>query len=199
MNTKPGITTDPRPGDMLWLIREGPKISVKLVCPECRGNGFTYDVMIPCSTCSGHEFTRSQVQTYEVVGSVKVHKVTYPTGFDELPLVEVLRPPLYLLATYENDVVQMCEDYWEDFEKGRIHAGAYLQIVKDMKMLHTSYEEAVNAANELTNYNIQDACDVERTMLYDRPEDVFKATAVGQAKADSVEIFKETKIENVLC
>lgn len=191
---------DPTPGEVYWLIRESyTRTPIKLVCPSCRGNGFTSSVLYPCSNCSGKEFIRKQVTTYEVVGSVKIRSISYQLGEDESPTVEVLRPPLYLLSTYENDVVKMCEDYWEDFEKGRTHAGAYAHVVKDVKMLCPSYEAAVERANDLTNYNIQDACDQEKTVLYDRPEDVFRQTAVGQAKADSVEIFKETEIEKVLC
>lgn len=189
---------DVKPGDQVWLIRKGLSVGIKLVCPDCRGVGFAGDIMIPCNTCDGYEYIRKEVPTFEVVGAVKVRSVTH-TGEHDDPVVEILRPPLFLLDAYGNNVIEMCKDYWDDFEKGRSHAGAYPQTIRDLSHLTLTYEEAVERANELTNYHIQDACDQEKTVLYDRPEDVFRQTAVGQAQADTVEIFKETAIEEALC
>jgi len=187
-----------RMGDTLWMIRKGVSVPIKLVCPACRGTGFLESVVVACFNCDGAEFVTKDVPTYEVVGSVRVSAVGFPLGQDE-PVIEVLRPPLYLLSAYKGDIRTLCEDYWEDFDKGKSHAGAYRVVVRDLNMLAATFDEAIDQANEITNFNIQDACDKEKTMLYDRPEDIFRQTAVTQAKADTVEIFKETEIEPALC
>lgn len=188
------------PGEYVWLIRKGKSVNIKLLCPSCQGVGFLGSVMAPCDECAGSEYITQEIPTFEVVGAVRVRMVTWSEKDGEFyPSVEILRPPLYLLDAYSNNVIEMCKDYWDDWESGMSNAGAYAQTITDMDLLCKTYEEALEIAADRTNWHIQDACDLQKTVLYDKPEEVFKQTEVTQAQADSVEIFKEAEIEDALC
>ena len=189
---------DVKIGDKLWVLRSGISRMIKLTCPSCRGTGCAGDYMIPCSRCAGMSYIVRDSITVEIMSQVRIEdiQVFHHSSQGTTRKFSVLRPPLYLLDAYSNNLQQMCRDYWDDFEKGAAHASAYKSLVDDGNMVFMTYDEAMEQAKLLNNWNIQDICDKEKTTLYDPAETPFDE--VDTASADSVTIFKVTKIEEAL-
>lgn len=183
-------------GQFLWMLKIGEPVGVKLMCPYCRGVGSTDDVTRPCLSCAGQGHVTKFLPFFTLLGSVKVESFTYVPVDGSLHLT-VLRPPLYLLSVYDDDLVKLCNDYWDDHEKGRVCAGAYRVGVQDGVMLYLTLSDALDGARRMNSKLIEDLCDDEKTEPKEDMDAILNQVS-SQTTPDSVAVFANAEIEEAL-